>query len=77
MTIKFQKICLLTLIAGMVFSLQSCLKDSCEANQIYLRMAPVFLSADDIKKDIKASEPRALKKPGSCLLYTSPSPRDS
>ncbi len=69
MTYKFQKICLLTLIVGMVLSLQSCLKDSCEANQIYLRMAPVFLSVDDIKKDIKATEPRALKKPGRLYFY--------
>jgi len=66
---NFQKIALLTLIAGTILSLQSCLKDSCEANQIYLRLAPVFLSAEDIRKDIKTSEPRALKKPGKLYFY--------
>jgi len=69
MTYNFQKICLLTLIIGTVLSLQSCLKDSCEASQIYLRMAPVFLSAEDIRQDIKVSEPRALKKPGKLYFY--------
>jgi len=69
MTYNFQKICLLFMIAGTVFSLQSCLKDSCEASQVYLRLAPVFLSAEEIRKDIKTSEPRALKKPGKLYFY--------
>jgi len=69
MTFNLRKICLLTLIVGTVLSLQSCLKDSCEANQIYLRMTPVFLSEDDIRKDITVSEPRALKKPGKLYFY--------
>jgi len=69
MTYNFKKIGLLTIIVGMVLSLQSCLKDSCDATQIYLRLAPVFLSADDIRKDITVSEPRALEKPGKLYFY--------
>lgn len=69
MICNFKKIGLLTLIVGVVLSLQSCLKDSCEATQLYLRLAPVFLSAEDIRQDIKVSEPRALKKPGKLYFY--------
>lgn len=66
---KLTKLILLLFAAVGIFSLQSCLKDTCDATQIYLRMAPVFLSDEEIKQDIKITEPRDLKVPGKLYFY--------
>jgi len=52
------------LIALLTICLQSCVKDKCEGELTYSQFTPVYVTVDDIRKDIQIEAPRALKRPG-------------
>jgi len=57
------------LIALITICLQSCVKDKCEGELTYTQFTPVYVTLDDIRKDIQIEAPRALKNPGKIYFY--------
>jgi hypothetical protein len=59
---------LLALLAPLAF-LSGCLKDKCDSTFVFLRFDPVYMSAQDIRKDIVAGPARPLENPGKLYFY--------
>ncbi len=57
------------LIALLSICLQSCVKDKCESEITYTQYTPVYVTVDEIRKDIQIEAPRALKQPGKMYFY--------
>jgi len=49
---------------------QSCLKDSCDGVQKFIQFDPIYLTVDEIRKDIQIGSPRELCKPGKLFYYS-------
>jgi len=57
------------LIALVSMCLQSCVKDKCESEITYTQYTPIYVTVDEIRKDIQIEAPRALKQPGKMYFY--------
>ena len=57
------------LIALISMCLQSCIKDTCEGELTYIQFTPIYVTVDDIRKDIQVEAPRPLKQPGKIYFY--------
>ncbi|MCC6725576.1 MAG: hypothetical protein IT258_13800, partial [Saprospiraceae bacterium] len=67
---KLQKLVAALLFLGVVLSLTSCLKDSCQSSITYTRLMPVFKSLEEIRaEDISFEPAKPLKNPGAIYYY--------
>ena len=57
------------LIVLVSLCLQSCVKDTCEGELTYSKSTPIYVTVDEIRKDIQVEAPRALKQPGKIYFY--------
>jgi len=57
------------LIVLVSLCLQSCVKDTCEGELTYSKSTPIYVTVDEIRKDIQVEAPRALKRPGKIYFY--------
>ncbi|MEM1326721.1 MAG: hypothetical protein AAGI23_12235 [Bacteroidota bacterium] len=49
--------------------LQSCLQDECDASQTFIRLDPIYKSAEDIRQPIGYEAARSLRDPGKIYYY--------
>ncbi len=52
-----------------LFSMTSCLTDECTEQREYTRFDPVYLKADEFRKDIQTESVKALEDPGKIYYY--------
>ncbi|MEM6967243.1 MAG: hypothetical protein AAF573_20945, partial [Bacteroidota bacterium] len=57
------------ILAGFVVSFSSCLKDSCDGTNTFIRFEPIYKTVDEIRQDIQILPPRALENPGKIYYY--------
>lgn len=61
----------LLLLGALSLTLSSCLKDKCDTTYTYDVYAPVYLKADELRKDIQTEGPRAMEHSGKIYTYGS------
>ncbi len=66
---RWQTISLLLILIGFMFSISSCLKDSCEGTNTFIRYNPIYKTVDEIRQDIQILPPRSLENPGKIYYY--------
>ncbi|NJL73977.1 MAG: hypothetical protein HC892_01920 [Saprospiraceae bacterium] len=63
------KLLLFTVLGLAFISLQSCLKDECEATRTFIAYEPIYKTLDQIRVPIVAGEKRKLENPGKIYFY--------
>lgn len=59
----------LLLLCTFALSMQSCLKDDCEATREYALFQPIYKQADEFRVPIISETPRTLENPGKLYYY--------
>lgn len=62
-------LCTLFTAGALSFSLTGCLQDECDATRTFIQFEPVYVTAAQIRQDVKAEAPRELKNPGKIYVY--------
>jgi len=60
---------LFTLIACFMLCLSSCLKDTCNSTQTYVRYDPIYITYEELRSKVKVLAPRELENPGKIYYY--------
>lgn len=51
------------------FVITGCIKDTCTSSQTYIKFVPVYLSPEEIRKDITIEAPKSIQNPGKIYYY--------